>query len=223
MAVDFNEHILKLLNELQDLVLDRDKKELNEAVKFIDQCKKDQKDLIQVYQQYLNNLGRGSSGTQAVKGEVAQDNPVPIPPPLPLPTDGGDIPLPPPLPPEDEPKLPFPFPAFDCPVLSVCPVKGLCPMCPAKKEKDPEPIPVEPQPEPVEPQPKPQPQPQPDPVEPQPLPPPIVPEPLPPPPQPQPQQCGCKAEGKCPWQVPEVPPIQEAQKKGFFSRFSRKG
>ncbi len=51
--MDLNEHLLKVLKELQSLVLERDKKEVEEAKKFLEKCKEDKKDLIQTFQKFL--------------------------------------------------------------------------------------------------------------------------------------------------------------------------
>jgi hypothetical protein len=216
MATDLNDHFLKVLKELQTMLFERDKAKVKNAINFLDQCKTDKKDLIQILQQYLNNLGRGN--TESTKSN-----------------DGGLIPSIP------IPKLPdnIPYPTFDCPVLSFCPVKGLCPLCPAKTDPEPTPKPVpppepkppdpkpvpepepepEPQPEPEpipepvpEPQPEPDPEPKPEPTpEPEPIPEPTpspepepnpvpnpIPIPKPEPPLPPPYGCVCKKEGKCP-------------------------
>ena len=232
MAVDINEQLLKVLKELQTMVLERDKAEVAEALSFLKQCTTDKQNIIQTFQKYLNNLGRSSSGGSAATASASSTT--------------SSIPL---------PNLPVSWPTFDCPVISICPFKGLCPLCPAKQPDPtpaptPTPTPVPPAPVPAPaptpvpppapapvptPVPAPTPTPAPDPIpDPTPAPNPVpIPVPAPPKPKPTPHPvCECKMKGVCPLTKPATPsipipsiPIPDIQneKAGVFSRmFKRK-
>ena len=220
MTTDLNEDLLKNLKELQKMILARDQAQVDEAVKFLEQCKTSKVNLIQLLQQYVNNLGRGGGSTNSSPSK--QESPVQDKPKDTKPA--GTL-----LPPIPIPNLPnnIPYPTFDCPLLEVCPVKGLCPLCPANKptptpKPAPEPKPIEPKPPvpiptpvPDEPAPKPNPVPVPKPIptpkpnpapapkpvpEPKPIPKP-EPKPNPAPPEPVKCECLCKKEGKCPNEI----------------------
>ena len=279
---DIPEDILKDLTVLQKLVLARDKAELKEAIAFVEARKKDKQDLIQTFQQYLTNLGRGAgaggSGGDGIPIPIPGIPNIPIPnipipnipipnipipnmpdfPPAPEPKPSAPEPEPsepepepdePPMPPEPKPPKGggFPFPIFNCPILDICTVKGLCPMCPDRKkpqppEPKPEPPVPEPEPEPPEPQP-PMPEPEPPIPEPEPEPPPAPEPPKPEPPEPEPEPpvpnpipvpeprpepvpdmpkvCDCKEKGKCPWNT-DVPTLTQLTSTGALKVAKRK-